>query len=510
MAGSLIPPLRPTVRLTLLPPGDGPEEGPVAVLVDEELGQRLELDPPGLNLARRLTVAQPFDPIARELDGGAPELARRVAQLVRHALLDTPEARRGVEQARITASWDTRPVAEIPLLVRPEARFSCIACGSCCGCQSIGPVSDEVLQATWAHRTLLPPEVAGDQGLFCAVSAPQRPDRPARVICQLRDGFCVFLAADGLCELHRRWGPEAKPACCNTFPFLFVATPRGVAVSLQLECRSHDRSRQGTPVTEQVDLLRALLPGIPRLRRVPPVLFLDAVRGCTWEEYEALEERLHQEVAGPGDDLAILLGLHAALEARRDVDRVPPTAPGDRAGLRQDLDRLVAELLAGLSRLADRFQPLGERTEVHTESLELLAGALRNLRAGMRRLATPLPPGELGELARDFFHNRLMAKRLTDAPTLVHGLGRLAFSWLLVRALLWQRIRQVKRRHPLPQDLVDSMVIVAFLLHDRDFVAELARHDALLVSLFHDRLPALLQLAPELPDAQTKAQIYKF
>jgi hypothetical protein len=56
-------------------------------------------------------------------------------------------------------------------------------------------------------------------------------------------GACVAQGPDGLCDIHRAHGSDAKPVACRLFPLRLHRTPAGVHVSLLLACDGYDRAR---------------------------------------------------------------------------------------------------------------------------------------------------------------------------------------------------------------------------------------------------------------------------
>ncbi|MBM4319462.1 MAG: YkgJ family cysteine cluster protein, partial [Deltaproteobacteria bacterium] len=243
-------------------------------LGDDEFGLQLAIDEPTARVA--LLLEGECTPAALAAGSGldGAQVERAVRQLRRFFLLDDAAAAELVAEVRATRSWQSTPPHQVPLLVRPDARFACVACGSCCGLQSIGPIRPEELEAIWQHREALHGKIPADGGLFHSVSCGSAGSGGPRVICRLRDGYCVFLAGDRRCLIHRELGAEVKPACCRIFPLQFVATPDGVAVSLNMECRGFLQARCGPPLTDQQDELRRTLSLLPSLRRLRPVILI--------------------------------------------------------------------------------------------------------------------------------------------------------------------------------------------------------------------------------------------
>ncbi|MHC4600605.1 MAG: YkgJ family cysteine cluster protein, partial [Planctomycetota bacterium] len=113
------------------------------------------------------------------------------------------------------------------LLLNPDHRFTCLACGRCCRTTSISLTPAEAQRLA----TLQPPEgslptiqpYVGREGLACRI-LPRR------------DGSCPYLRGDNLCAIHAEEGEEKKPLACRLFPLSFLRTPRGLAVPLRFSC----------------------------------------------------------------------------------------------------------------------------------------------------------------------------------------------------------------------------------------------------------------------------------
>jgi Fe-S-cluster containining protein len=97
-----------------------------------------------------------------------------------------------------------------PLYTLQPLRFECLACGSCC------------------------------QGVRAELEDDEEADRIRRIAVEMEveepivDGFlrqekgtCPFLAADGKCGIHARYGAEAKPLVCRQFPYVLLDTESG-------------------------------------------------------------------------------------------------------------------------------------------------------------------------------------------------------------------------------------------------------------------------------------------
>lgn len=64
-----------------------------------------------------------------------------------------------------------------------------------------------------------------------------------------KNGDCVFLAPDGRCRIHARFGADAKPLACRLFPFLLVSAGDRWRVGLRFACPSAT-ANNGRPLGE--------------------------------------------------------------------------------------------------------------------------------------------------------------------------------------------------------------------------------------------------------------------
>jgi Fe-S-cluster containining protein len=502
-----IAPLRSAITLEETPDN---EAFPV-VLVDPELGQRIRLDARGVAVAELLDQPRTVEELTEALgvDDGVVEGA--VQLFDRMHLLDTETSRAFVAEASAGQAWQQANPETVPLLIRDDATFTCTMCGSCCGGHNVGPVAVDIVQGLSDVREALVETTGTEKGLFFKVPVGAGGSREEQVVCHSSGGSCVFLGEDRLCSIHAAYGPEKKPRVCRLFPYQFIATPKGIAVSLQMECRGFNEARAGKPVIEQEAELRSLLALVPSLRRVRPVIMLDGLTPISYEVYEGLEDAMHAAIDDHTDDpLSALLAIRALTETARGVDPAAPCEDTDIASLQGDLDELVDALLQTVGALHRHYQRDDEQSVVHTETLDELAVAAMGLRPDWRRVSRPLDRADQRSLFREVMHHHLMGKELTNSRTLVLGVARTAFGWLVGKALMVARARQVKRRHLVTQDVMDAVVVTNFLLRNVGFLSAFQRHDQAVVSLFYDRLPALLAAGGELAGPDHRVEFYKF
>src|SRR5262249_50100501 len=142
----------------------------------------------------------------------------------------------------LVAGASTEAVARMAAVRRGEAalahavlagaRFECQGSGACCQGHRLGPLA--------RPRPARP----GERGPADAVV--EIPD--GRFLRQV-DGRCRFLLPDARCDLHARFGADAKPGMCRLYPIEQVATLDGIKLYDKGSCRTLAVSaRAGLPL----------------------------------------------------------------------------------------------------------------------------------------------------------------------------------------------------------------------------------------------------------------------
>ncbi len=495
-ADTLLPPLRGDLRLE--------QAGGRWVFVDALLGRRLPIDARGAEAARALDGAQTLAEFAGRIGSDLEAAGRIVGLFERMQLLATDGvAVFEADRARLdgVAGCDA---ATVPLLIREDARFGCTRCGSCCGGHNVGPVLDDTLEALADKLPALEPKMRVDKGYFFEIATG--PGRPDAAFCHSEDGWCVFLTDARRCLIHQEHGGDAKPRACQLFPYQFIATPAGVAVSLQTECRGFVEAREGPRLVDQEAEIRRLLAKIPAVARARVAVAVDGASLVDWERYEALEAAWHGAIDRHAtDEVAALLALRETLAAELPPDAAPPAE-----AIAEALTALIADFGQTTRALRDQYA-VDTATEVaHLDALDGLDTALAGLMPRLDRVASRLASAPLRALFTEFAHHHLMSKDLTAAPTLTRGLGRMALSWLLAKSLALARARAVKRRHLVPQDIQDALVVIVPLFRAQPFAASFGHHDAAVHALFFEALPALIAAAPSIRTVETRVEFHRF
>jgi hypothetical protein len=186
----------------------------------------------------------------------------------------------------------------------------------------------------------------------------------------------------------------------------------------------------------------------------------------------------------------------AACLAMRNV--LEPSSPSpDDDDVYEDLRTICDAMRRTLQEVARRSESSSESLIVRTDGITLLTHALETMPRDLRRVLAPLERQEHGELFATLMHHRLASHELLEATSATHGLAWLTFGWLLSRASAIRRTSEVKRRHIVSQDLIDSTAPLTFVLRAGRVRAALQPFDDAVLNLFFHRLDALIALGCE-------------
>lgn len=452
-----LPPIRDDLETR--PADDG-----TLVIEDPITGHRTHLGPQSAAVWRA-RAAGADSPLA--LCAAASELAPGV---VRERLMQIRDALL-LDDARFRAQRGLFGRAEAPMVDRilldPDLRHRCVRCGSSCLGVDIGPISDRTLDAVRDHRLW-----AGTRDAESAAETVRRritEQGPVRVFTHV-DGACVMLRGGDRCAVHAAAGEAAKPAGCRQFPYTFTATPAGVAVGLQFECRSLIESAaagRAEPVSERAAALRRIVADGAAVSRLPdpvtvgPGLFVPAARYLEWWAAVARVERLAEAVPS-----AIALVEARAAELGPEPAWLepgawpgPPSSPPDIAALRDALPSQIMGACAWLTRDA-----AGRRDLVEQEQAELVRKALLVQTGAVRLPPTVFTPTGGADPWRVALRGALADHRVVLGIDLLQGLGRLQVWLALGRAVARLRAAQVSRRPVRAQDAIDGLLVAHRIL----------------------------------------------
>ena len=504
----LVPPLRPDVVIETSDDDGGR-------LLDARLGRKLKLDTRGLQVARLLDRPQTLSELlARIADKtGRPMteevLGRVLAAFEGLGFLDTAATEDVAQRMNMAEEEWRRDPQSVKLVIPDDLRFECKACGSCCLGANIGPVTEDVLAGLAGERQKeLFSQYAGRKGLFFAMVPADGQEEI--VVCQSRNGACLFLDQDGLCGIHRRYGPEAKPHVCRLFPYQFVLTPDGLVVGLQLECRSILEASKGRPLSEQTGLLRSLLPLVTHAPSVRQFLSLDGVATLSYEDYKVLEDEAVRAVSAASSGYEAVLASARVVMARLAAASRPAVTPLAASDLTHEFYGFLQELGERLAKLKAEHMTDGEGVCFHTSNLDLLLDAMSDIPLYADTILGQEQEADSQRFARLALTNAWRSKDLVIPPNLLIGQAMLALRWFFTRACAVTLARRVSRRAPGPQDLVDGWIAVHMLLRNKRVLKVLSSFRDVLVRLFVEQFDAIVSSADRLVTVNPATDFYMF
>jgi len=109
-------------------------------------------------------------------------------------------------------------------------RFSCASCTRCCRELVVHLFPDDIKKIDrrdWAAELGVPPYVRLNK---------------AFVLNKTSDNACVFLASDGRCRIHAKYGFAEKPLACRLFPWTLRRLPDAWHAGLRFDCPTVCRS----------------------------------------------------------------------------------------------------------------------------------------------------------------------------------------------------------------------------------------------------------------------------
>jgi Fe-S-cluster containining protein len=238
---------------------------------------------------------------------------------------------------------------QLPLL-QPTDRFSCGSCTHCCDQPWRTMIEADKAKALDAHDFSKYPQLAGKRFYSPAADG--------------RDGYfdlakgegtrCLFLAADGLCIIHKELGAEAKPAMCRQFPFLPSRTWTDDRLAMNFGCPSVQQNK-GEGLSRQKNEIASVLPVVTK-------------------PHKGAEARV------PFDTTATLS--HAEYEALCDYAQAifddTPLSPGERDGVRAGPTSIwtrFAELLSTLGTITDAMRLTSDTATRDSLVSQILADA---------------------------------------------------------------------------------------------------------------------------------------
>lgn len=182
-------------------------------------------------------------------------------------------------------------------LIAPKGiRFSCSECANCC-LQWPVPITKEDFKRIAGYSDELTKD---KQSLFRVLDV--KDDKLQVFSHSLEkndDGSCEFLLENNQCQLHEKFGFDAKPSMCQLFPYTFTGTPDGVFCSVSF-ASSAVLFNQGDLLESNLELLekqfkvfQSLFPNLNLDWSTAQVI--DGVE-LKWQKYKELEKPILEEL----------------------------------------------------------------------------------------------------------------------------------------------------------------------------------------------------------------------
>ncbi len=184
------------------------------------------------------------------------------------------------------------PSKSTPLEFQPGARWSCQATGACCQRFVLGPLIPHDQKKMAAYRW--PPSIPLPAG-EAAITRVRVPGTNAELaLLARRDGHCVFLGSDHLCQVHKHLGAQHKPLVCRLFPFRFVSVQGALRVTTSVECAGLETQEDAPTVEVYDDHIRELLAEVDTVPQVPSIVdcFGHALRAEALEAVDVVARQL--------------------------------------------------------------------------------------------------------------------------------------------------------------------------------------------------------------------------
>jgi len=285
--------------------------------------------------------------------------------------------------------------------------FECTGCGNCCFSWPV-PLNDndvsrlETLAALEARDYIKPLGQRSDALKSSTHSLEKR-----------ADGKCVFLDDDNRCKLHSNFGPEAKPAMCQLFPYTFTPTPSGVYASVSF-ASTGVLTNSGRPLQEQSEHLQSRWSLMQSLNpEYQPdwhsAQLLDGVP-ISWTEYLAVDRDLLELLRPNGPHVSILSLCEQACSLL--MSRLPAAYPLDRNFTEtppEVMDRILISYLLDFYFPDDVFESTESNLPARMMLQHMVSPAAASLRIIPNQLLSEVDP-QIDQLLRRFLYCRVFSK----------------------------------------------------------------------------------------------------
>ncbi|QDV23062.1 YkgJ family cysteine cluster protein [Aureliella helgolandensis] len=156
----------------------------------------------------------------------------------------------------------------LPIIsLKSDERWDCHQCGVCCH-GSIVPLNLEDAERLKSQQWANEPEFKHTR-LTVRDDAAESSLRLAH----REDGTCVFLNEDGRCRIHSKFGEEAKPTVCQTFPLQLIPHEKHAVLTIRRACPSAAADLGATVATRLPNVKKLVRDGHLKANAAPPPVF---------------------------------------------------------------------------------------------------------------------------------------------------------------------------------------------------------------------------------------------
>ncbi len=170
----------------------------------------------------------------------------------------------------------------LPIItLKTDEYWDCHQCGVCCR-GSIVPLSVADAKRLQSQQWDKEPEFANTP-----ITVRHRAAASSLRLAHRDDGTCVFLNEDGLCRIHAKFGIEAKPTVCQTFPLQLVPREKHAVLTIRRACPSAAADR-GDSIASRLPNIKTLVRDGHLKADAPPPPLLKSGESRPWQTVQTI------------------------------------------------------------------------------------------------------------------------------------------------------------------------------------------------------------------------------
>jgi Fe-S-cluster containining protein len=282
------------------------------------------------------------------------------------------------------------------------------------------------------------------------------------------DGRCIFLTEENRCRLHEQFGPQAKPAMCQLFPYTFTEAPDGWYASVSF-ASSGVLFNDGLPLSDQREIL---LEKLSLFKNLFPDLKLDWSQiqlfdgsPMRWSSYllyerkmlELIESESHQKASGKSFSWQELLTaisefLLSKVSSEADLERAsmaPPMPETDLLVIRYLLDVYFPTDVFSLEETMPLAEALINDLAKTPEKIEISVNSQLEPLQAICSMPLPRLDSQTESLLARYLYSRIYSK-LYFGPGMAHFSLISGFHHLgVVHALIRIQLKRILRARAL-------------------------------------------------------------